>query len=211
MSKAIYRVVDNTTQKAGKLYGVVDGIARKVKKAYGVINGNTRLVFSSGTIVAYPTVALTANSSNGYVVTCSSYNSSSYDGYKAFNKSYSDRYGWASKTRSTDGSPYIQIKMPSAQIVKSVSIANRTFTSVNGVIAATVMGSNDGSSWTTICTISGRDGATSALLTEHECTDTGTAYQYIRVRPTNWNNYNNSTTSNRYVSIGEIYINCLVD
>ncbi len=210
MSKTAYVGIEGLARKVKKMYVGVEGVARKIKKGYIGVNGVAKEFFgSSGTLVVHPTVALNANSSNGYVVSASTENSNSYAAWRAFNKSYGDRYGWVSKTRSTDGSPYIQIKLPSAQKITKISLANRTFSIVNGVIAATVMGSTDGSSWTTICSISGRNGATSGLLTEHECTDTGVAYQYVRIKPTNWTNYNNSTTSDRYVSIGEIYIECL--
>lgn len=211
MSKAAYVGIDGLARKVKKMYVGVDGVARKVKKGYIGVDGIARQFFSAGTLVVYPTVALTANSSNGYTAAASSENSNSYAAWRAFNKSYGDRYGWVSKTRSTDSSPYIQIKLPSAQRIAKISIANRTFSIVNGVIAATVTGSNNGSNWTTICSITGRNGSTSGLLTEHECTDTGTAYQYVRVKPTNWYNYNNSSTSDRYVAIGEIYITCLVE
>lgn len=160
--------------------------------------------------VEYPEAAMTSNSSQGCVVSSSSKNSSAYDPWKAFDKSYSNNYGWASKAYSTDSSPYIQIKLPQAIHITRVSIANRTWTSkINGVIAGSILGSTDGSTWTTIHTITGRDGATSGLLTMHECTDTEVAYQYVRVKPTNWTN--RSASSDNYVSIGEIYINGWVE
>lgn len=211
MSKGRYRVIDGVTRKVKKRYVVVDGVTRKLKKSYRVVDGVTHLTYSSGTYVVHPTVALTANSSNGYVTTASTYNSSTYAAWKAFNKEYSSAYGWVSKASSTDSSPHIKLYIPSAVNIVKVSIANRTHASyVNGVIAATIQGSVDGSTWTTICTISGRDGATSALLTDHECIDTGTLYQYVKINPTNWKNKGVSG-GNSYVAIGEIYITCLVE
>lgn len=211
MAKGVYIGIDGVAQKVKKLYIGVDGVARKVKKAYIGVDGVARQFFSSGTLVVHPTAAMTAETSNGYTATCSTHNSTTYAAWKAFNKDYNNQYGWVSKAYSTDSSPYIQLKMPSAQKITKVSIANRTWTSyINGVIAATIQGSTNGSSWTTICTISGRSGATSGLLTEHECTDTGVAYQYVRIKPTNWTN-RGASGGNSYVAIGEIYITCLVE
>ena len=211
MSKAAYVGIDGLGRKVKKMYVGIDGVAHKVKKGYIGVDGVARQFYSAGTIVTHPTTALTANSSNGYVASASSENSSSYQAWRAFNMSYNNRYAWVSKARTTDSAPYIQLKLPSAMIISSVSIANRTWDSyVNGIIAATILGSTNGSSWTTICTISDRSGSTSGLLTEHECTDTDTAYQYVRIKPTNWTNYS-AGSGNSYVAIGEIYIHCLED
>lgn len=208
MSKSAYVGIEGLARKVKKIFVGVDGVARKVKKGYVGLNGVAKQFFSSGTLVTHPTVALTADSSNGYVASASSTNSSSYAAYKAFNKGYGDRYGWVSKARSTDSSPYIQLKLPSAQKIVGINIANRTFSYVNGIIDATILGSTNGSSWVTICEISGRAGGTTGLLTEHECIDTGEMYQYVRIKPTNWNN-RTADSGNSYVSIGEIYIICL--
>lgn len=211
MSKATYVGIDGIAHKVKKMYVGIDGVARKIKKGYIGVDGVARQFFSSGELVVYPTVAMTANSSNGYVASCSTCNSSSYDAWRAFNKDYSNQYGWVSKASTTDGSPWLQLKMPSALKITKFSIANRTFSNyVNGITAATIQGSTDGSSWTTICTISGRNGSTSGLLTEHECTDTETAYQYVRIKPTSWPNKGVSG-GNSYVAIGEVYITCLVE
>lgn len=211
MSKTAYVGIDGLARKIKKMYVGVDGVAHKVKKGYIGVDGVARQFYSAGTLVVHPTVALKANSSNGYVITASSENSSAYDAWKAFNKTYSDRYCWVSKARSTDANPYIQLKLPSAQKVVKVSIANRTWTDyINGVIAGTILGSANGSTWDTICTISGRAGGTSGLLTEHECTNTGVKYQYVRIKPTNWTN-RTASSGNSYVAIGEIYITCLED
>lgn len=200
MSKAAYVGIDGLARKVKKMYVGIDGTARKVKKGYIGIDGVAKQFFSAETLVIHPTVALTADSSNGYVASASTANSTSYAAWKAFDKTYSNAYGWVSK--ETDTSPYVQLKLPNALKIAKVSIANRTHASlVNGVIAATIQGSNNGSDWETIGTITGRDGATSGLLTDHECT--GAAYQYVRIKPTNWKNKN---ADEKYVAIGEIYI-----
>lgn len=213
MSKGKYHVIDGVTRKVKKRYLVLDGVTRKIKKSYRVVDGVTRLTYSSGTYVVHPTVALTANSSKGYVTTASSFYGTSYEAWRAFNKDYTSVYSWVSKAYSTDPSPYIKLYIPSPVSIAKVSIANRRHSGfVNGIIDATIEGSTDGSTWTTICTISGRDGKTSSLLTEHDCIDTGSLYQYVKINPTHWSNRGASGSNTyNYVAIGEIYITCLVE
>lgn len=152
------------------------------------------------TPVTYPTVALASANSSGYVVRASSEYSSKYAAWKAFNKSYSDAQGWASS--ASDNAPWLYIELPKAIRIRSIRIANRTFNSgVNGVINARVNATNDTSAWTQLGTISGRDGATSGLVTTHEISSGDVAYKYVGIDPTSWNK-----DAGSYVSIGEIYI-----
>lgn len=155
----------------------------------------------SVTPVTYPTVALTSANSNGYVVKASSEYSSTYAAWKAFNQSYSDAQGWASS--ASDSAPWIYIELPKAIRIRSIKIVNRTFSSgVNGVINANVKVTNDTTSaWTQLGTISGRDGATSGLVTIHEFSSGDIAYKYVGIDPTSWNK-----EAGNYVTIGEIYI-----
>ena len=152
----------------------------------------------------YPLSAMTANNApSPYVAACSSEYSSGYTAWRAFNKSNDTATGWAAaEGRSSDwislyfGTPLKNIR---------ITLYNRTRASlVNGVIAATIQGSNDGSAWTNIGTISGRDGDTSALGTTHDCNNYNDTYTYIRLNITDWNNKNASADD--YVAIGEIYV-----
>lgn len=211
MSKAAYVGIDGLARKVKKMYVGIDGVAHKIKKGYIGIDGVARQFFSSGTLVVHPTVAMTANESSGYGCGCSSYNSSNYDAWRAFDKSHSNQYGWVSKASSTDSAPWLQFRLPSEQKIIKFTIANRTFSNyVNGLIAGTIVASNDAATWKTICTISGRNGATSAHVSEHECTDQETPYRYIRFKPTNWTN-RSASGGNSYIAIGEISITCLVE
>lgn len=145
-----------------------------------------------------PAAAMTSASSQGCVASASTENSSSYAAWKAFNKSNSDAYGWASK--EIDSNKWIQLKMDVALKNITVTIRNRSGAAslVNGIVSGTIMGSNDGSTWTTLCTISGRDGATIGKSSTHECNNQ-TAYSYVRIKVT-------SSTNNSYVAVGEIEI-----
>ena len=82
----------------------------------------------------------------------------------------------------------------------TVTIENRNSAAsiVNGIISGSIQGSTDGSTWTTIATISGRDGATAGASTTHECGNE-TAYSYVRIKSA-------SSTNNSYVAVGEIII-----
>lgn len=150
------------------------------------------------TEVIRPVAAMTSANSQNCVVTASSENSSSYAAWKAFDKANSNQYGWASK--QTDSNKWIQIRMDVALKNITVTITNRNSAAsiVNGIISGSIQGSTDGSTWTTIATISGRDGATAGASTTHECGNE-TAYSYVRIKSA-------SSTNNSYVAVGEIII-----
>lgn len=145
-------------------------------------------------IITRPVLAMTSNSSQNCEVSASSVYNSSYDVYKAFNKSYSDQYGWAAETGVN--SAWIQIKMDIALSDITVVIINRTYTYVNGPQSGTIQGSNDGVTWTTIGSFEGRDGETSGHVTRHECENV-TPYSYVRL---------NVSRDKDLIAIGEIYV-----
>ena len=150
------------------------------------------------TEVIRPAAAMTSANSQNCVVTASSENSSSYAAWKAFDKANSNQYGWASKQADSD--KWIQIRMDVALKNITVTITNRNSAAsiVNGIISGSIQGSTDGSTWTTIATISGRDGATAGASTTHECGNE-TAYSYVRIKSA-------SSANNSYVAVGEIII-----
>jgi hypothetical protein len=87
----------------------------------------------------------------------------------------------------------------------TITLVNRTrATLVNGVIAATLYGSDNGSTWVSIGSISGRDGATSAYSSNHTCTNYNDTYTYFRITPSNWARKGLGT--DQYCGIGELYI-----
>ena len=144
-----------------------------------------------------PASAMTSNSSAGCVVTASSEYSSNFAAWKAFNKSNSDSYCWA--TAYEDTNRWIQIKLDIPLNHVTVTITNRNHGSlVNGIIDGEILGSGDGSEWRTLCTITGRDGATSGLSTTHYCDVDGT-FEYFRIKA-------NKVYNDTNVSIGEISI-----
>lgn len=94
--------------------------------------------------------------------------------------------------------------MPDALYDVTVTITNRGDRSDNirGPIAGTISGSNDGSTFTQIGSFSGRDGATKGASSTITCTNSTTAYKYIRVTMSDWYPSGNNT----YCAIGEIEI-----
>lgn len=147
--------------------------------------------------VSRPAAAMTANSSQNCIASASSEYSASYAAWKAFDGVNNSAYGWASST--SDSNKWIQLQMDVALKNIVVTIANRSRDSlVNGMTAGTIQGSNDGTAWTTLCTISGRNGTKSKSKTTHELKN-DTAYKYLRVNIT-------SSANNSYAAIGEITI-----
>lgn len=151
-----------------------------------------------------PTSAMTSNSApSPFVALASSEYSSNYATWKAFNIDYSDAYGWAAA--NDDLTPWIQLKMDAALKNISVVIKNRTRASlVNGPIAGTVYGSDNGSAWTAIGSFSGRAGSTSAYVSTVACANVNDAYQYVRIALSDWAGKGDGT--NQYCAIGEIEI-----
>ena len=152
----------------------------------------------------YPLSAMTSNTApSPYSAVASSQYSSTYAPWNAFNKSFSDANGWAAL--NTDTSPWISLSF--AEPLKNIYITlyNRTRSSlVNGIIAATIQGSNDGSSWVTIGSISGRNGALSAYGSTHYCNNYDVAYSYIKLVITDWDRRTAST--DKYCTVGELYV-----
>lgn len=145
-----------------------------------------------------PLAAMSSNNSQGCVVSASSQYSSDYAPYRAFNKS-ADSNGWASKETSDE--KWIQLQMDVALKDIVVTIYNRTrSSSVNGPTTGTIHGSNDGSTWYQIGSFANRDGSTSGASSVHTCTNTDTAYKYVKLI------VSNPAQPNVYIGIGEIYI-----
>jgi len=152
----------------------------------------------------YPLNALTANNApSPYVAAASSNYSATYAAWKAFNQSYADANGWCGT--DADTSPWISLYFQEPLKDIYVTLRNRTRASlVNGVKAATIYGSNNGTNWDSIGSFSGRDGATSAYGSTHYCSNPDTAYTYLKLVPTDWERRTQS--SDKYCAIGELYI-----
>lgn len=148
--------------------------------------------------VVRPAAAMTGYNSQGCVVTYSTEYNDTYAAWRAFDKSYSDRRGWATDDGTPEG--WIQLQMDVALKKISVTIINRTFEYPSGPENGVIYGSNDGEEWQSIGTFGGRDGETSALKTVHECNNDEIAYRYVRV------NVSRNNNSDRYVAVGEIII-----
>lgn len=149
------------------------------------------------TYITYPAVAMTSNSSQNCVASASSRQSSTYAAYRAFDNERGN--AWASD--SGDSAPWIQLQMP--QALKRISVKVYSYDTSNKYkgdpISGTLMGSNDGSTWTQIGAYSGWSEGTGGLLGEVVC-DNSEAYSYVRL------NIASYTSGKSYVSIGYITI-----
>ena len=133
----------------------------------------------------YPASAMTGAFSADCAASASSEYSSSYAAWRAFNRSSADAYGWANK--DSDSAPWLQLQMPRALKNISVTITNRTrSSSVNGAVAGTVLGSNNGSAWVELKAFSGFDGATSGGVAGTVDCGNAIAYRYVRVSFSAW-------------------------
>jgi len=144
----------------------------------------------------YPETAMTSNSSANCVASASSVYGTNYAAWRAFNKSNSDHYGWASL--DSESEPWIQLQMPQALENITIKLVNRTKATgveVNGPKAGYVQGSNNGTSWTPLASFSGFDGTTSAGVSGTISCNNSIAYKYVRI-----------TLTESGGAIGEIYI-----
>lgn len=148
-------------------------------------------------VLQRPVAAMTGYTSGGCTVSASTYYSSTYLPWKAFD--YSLSTSWASST--SDSAPYIQLQMDVPMKNIAVKVFSRNSATVQNPTAGTIQGSNNGTSWTTIGSFSGWDStATGKLLGTVQCNN-ATAYQYVRI------NITSHGGSQNYVAIGYITIN----
>ena len=148
--------------------------------------------------VSYPASAMTKENSADCAASASSEYGTSYAAWRAFNKSHSDAYGWASK--AADTAPWLQLQMPRALTDICIAITNRTRSAdVNGPIAGKVLGSNNGSAWTEIGAFSGFDGETSGGVSGTVACGNKTAYRYVRVAFSRW-------VGGETVTVGEMQV-----
>jgi hypothetical protein len=179
-------------------YPIVGGVA---KWAYP---GGVRIPRWVDTGGQYPPSAMTSDSSVGYTCSASTVNSATYAAWKAFNKSLVSPDSWVSANADST-SPWLRIYLGGNALKNIyVHLYNRTRSSlVNGIIAASLQGSDDGTNWYEIGTISGRDGATSAAGTAHYCTNYNDTYTWFRIVASNWTGKGSASP---YCAIGELYI-----
>lgn len=151
----------------------------------------------------YPAGAMNAATSQNCTASASSTYSSGYPAWRCFDNSTSTA-AWASSESATG--PWVKLKMPAKLYDITVTITNRADRNDNirGPIAGYIEGSTDDSTWDIIYTFSGRNGSTKGASTTYTCTNTSKAYNYVRVRMTDW--YPSGASNNTYCAIGEIDI-----
>lgn len=145
-----------------------------------------------------PMANMTANSSQGCVASASTEYSTSAKAYMAFDGLSTTPYGWFSKTSDTN--PWIQLKMDVVMKDIVVTLSNRSRSDyICGIINAKILGSDDGSSWVEIGSITNRNGSTASLTTTHRCNNTDNTYRYVRISISDWD-------GTSYVAVGNITI-----
>jgi len=132
---------------------------------------------------------------NGYSVSSSTSYNSTYIPTKAFNKTLTNATDCWHSASGTYLPQWLAIQFPSPTKVQTYSITARTTT---GAIPRTwqFQGSNDGSTWTTLDTVT-NDTTLTASATRTYTVDTPALYLYYRV-------YITGTDGGRYASIGEL-------
>ena len=148
----------------------------------------------------YPPSAMTSDSSGGYTTSASSTNhASAFQMWKVHNKTIGDE-GWhgnsseySSSTQyftgsfsttydgsSTVGGEWIQLQVPTAITITKLQIAPRSSSYQNrGPAEGRILGSNNGSTWSTIGTFTGKT-YTTGQYTDITVT-TSTSYTYFRL------------------------------
>ena len=211
----VYQVCQGSTAYKWLLHVKVDGtvtFSRYSTSSYASASAGAWLAFSAAWIasdstaevrVTYPENAMTSASSADCVASASTEYGSDYYAWRAFNLDWATAYGWASK--DTDSAPWLQLQMPRALKNISVKLTNRTRSSgVNGPIAGTVLGSNDGNEWTQIGAFSGFDGTTSGGVSGTVVCKNAIVYRYVRVAFTEW-------VGGKGMSVGEMSVTGAVD
>ena len=159
----------------------------------------------------YPIAMAAANTNK---CTSSGDNSSTYAAWKAFNKDYSDAYGWAS-SNSVGSNGWIAIKLDTPMYVTQIRFRNRTRASIVAGPNSTDIYSmsslpSQGTALasitkTKIGTITGT-GSSSAALSSVDFNSLN-SYEYLLFNPTSFD----TSGGNTYVAIGEIYVEGYLD
>jgi hypothetical protein len=128
------------------------------------------------------------NDSSGYIASASSENLDDWTGvghyaYHAFNTNlnsmandYWSTNGWDEITEETPA--WVQLQFPKAEVIKKVSIAN-VWGNAELPIKFSILGSNNGSSWTTLRVVNDHP-TTLATAVDYEL-DTDASYKYLRI------------------------------
>jgi cytoskeletal protein CcmA (bactofilin family) len=191
------------------------------------LNSNVVTEFvRSKKFIKYPRVAMTANSSGGYVASATSTLSSTYEPWKAFDSGVPENQGWISSTVYNSSAPgeatssatlfngrrgeYLDLQLPNAIKVGYFVIKSRNGSGGAEYIPegapgeGYLYGSNDGTNWTEIkyfsgLTYGGMD--FNASRSETIQVDSTTFYKYLRLQPTH---RAGQQSTDQYLAIGEL-------
>lgn len=150
---------------------------------------------------SYIVPIMSSNSQDGYIASAKSSYDSSYQPWKAFNRSNnSDSDCWAcGDADRTDSNKecdvWMQIQLPTAQVFNTLNIVARTGSNYTQAPSSFVFkGSNDGETWTSLLTVTDEP----AYREQSWSINNTTAYAYYRIDITKTN------YANTHVSIGEL-------
>jgi len=155
-------------------------------------------------VLKYPHIAMTGPAQRGYVATMSSPQSSDYEAWKSFDNNSSTwsehaynsvayaasgaTNGNQATTNNIDGSgtyegEWIQIQFPQKVIISRYELTNRNNVGNRMPKTAKLLGSNDGSNWTTVYNHSDLGGAytSSGQETRNFDVSSSTGYKYFRL------------------------------
>jgi hypothetical protein len=173
-------------------------------KFYGHKENDTTRFPVSSTVLKYPHIAMTGPAQRGYVATMSSPQSSDYEAWKSFDNNSSTwsehaynsvayaasgaTNGNQATTNNIDGSgtyegEWIQIQFPQKVIISRYELTNRNNVGNRMPKTAKLLGSNDGSNWTTVYNHSDLGGAytSSGQETRNFDVSSSTGYKYFRL------------------------------
>jgi len=167
--------VDGDINFTGKLYNNEIELLEPYSNVLTLQSSNTFVTPLTSTAGVYPLVAMTSNSSGPHVASASSEYNSSWEPWRAFDKTV-DGGGWHSATstyNSSDGSysgstvtftslvtavngEWIQLQFTTGIAINKIEIAPRTNYVNRCAGDGVVLGSNNGSTWTIIHSFSGQ-------------------------------------------------------
>ncbi len=156
------------------------------------------LYFKPPVPVAYPTVAMTSDTTPApYVSSASSSFSATYAAWKAFNKNVSSEpNSWITANTITTG--WVKINLGSAITIRKYSITSNYIRLTDEPKNWTFEGSNNDSTWTVLDTQVNQTWSATSTVRDFPINNS-TPYLYYRLNITANNGYN-------YLSIGELVL-----
>ncbi|MFA6572116.1 MAG: discoidin domain-containing protein, partial [Bacteroidota bacterium] len=139
---------------------------------------------------------MTTDSAPSPYVTSAGSTYSGYNAFHAFDGAFDETHRWMTNGLAS----WMQLDMGSGNtyVINSYAIKGQPATrTAQSPTAWTMLGSNDGSTWDTLDTVSGEPAWSAGELRTYTCDVAATAYRYFRI---------NITAPNAYVGVAELYL-----